>query len=262
MDARRIVPAPPAWLTLAENRAVFEFGAFLAASPILRMIGRGDRHPVLVLPGFTAGDRSTEPLRWFLRGQGYWVHGWSLGRNLGPTRAVVNGLDNRLAYVHSRHDRRVTLVGWSLGGIYARMLARKHPDLVRQVITLGTPFQLRMGDHSAAEPVWKLVEPNLEPGAIDHLYLPEPQKQPLSVPATSIYSKSDGVVRWYTCIDSPGDNRENIEVRGSHSGLGWNPAVLVAVADRLAQREGSWKPFSAPLGLTHLFPRPEQYRAA
>lgn len=262
MDARRIVPAPPAWLTLAEQRAVFEFGAFLAASPLLRVIGRGDRHPVLVLPGFTAGDRSTEPLRWFLRGQGYWVHGWSLGRNLGPTREVVNGLDSRIGYVHARHQRRVTLVGWSLGGLYARMLARKHPDLVRQVITLGSPFQLRMGDRSAAEPIVKLVQQRFEPGALEDFLIPEPEKLPLGVPATSIYSKTDGVVRWYTCIDTPGDRRENIEVRGSHSGLGWNPAVLMAVSDRLAQREGSWRPFRAPPGFGHLFPRPEHYRAA
>jgi hypothetical protein len=94
------------------------------------------------------------------------------------------------------------------------------------------------------------------------MYLPEDDKPPLSVPSTAIYSRTDGVVRWYTCIERAGDLRENIEVRGSHSGLGWNPAVLVAIGDRLAQPEGTWRPFRPPCGTAHLFPRPDVYRQA
>lgn len=262
MSPRPHVPAPPAWLTLLEQRALFELGAFVAASPALRLVGRGDRHPVLVLPGFTASDRSTQPLRWFLRGQGYWVHGWSLGRNLGPTPRVVDGLDARLTYVFGRHRRRVSLVGWSLGGIYARALARRHPHMVRQVITLGSPFQLRDGDTSAAHALWQRLSPGFDDRTVDELMVPEADKVPLSVPSTAIYSRSDGVVRWYTCLERPGPMRENIEVRGSHSGLGFNPAVLGAVADRLAQREGHWRPFRPPPGAGMLYPRPEHYRAA
>lgn len=100
---------------------MFELGAAVAAAPWLRLIGRGDNHPVLILPGFLADDPSTAPLRYILRGQGYWVHGWQLGRNLGPTAHVVDGLIERLHALHDRHDAPVSLVGWSLGGIYSTL---------------------------------------------------------------------------------------------------------------------------------------------
>ena len=246
---------------MLEHRAVYELGAFVAASPFLRLLGRGDRHPVLVLPGFTASDRSTEPLRWFLRGQGYFVHGWRLGRNVGPTRRIMTGIDARLFELHERHGRPVSIIGWSLGGIYARELARRHPSMVRQVITLGTPFRLAEGDHSAAEPMWQQLEPYFVE-ELAALRAPEPDKPPLLVPSTAIYTRTDGIVRWHTCIDAEGPRRENIEVYGSHSGLGVNPAVFIAIADRLSQREGSWKPFKPPLGSGPMFPRAVIWNAA
>lgn len=241
---------------------MFELGAFLAASPILRLIGRGDRHPVLVLPGFTADDRSTVPLRWFLRGQGYWTHGWHLGSNLGPTPRTLQGIEARLDEIYERHERKVTLIGWSLGGIYARMLARRAPDKVRQVITLGSPFRMVEGDRSHADRLWRVFEPGFSPSAMESLVMDEDRKPALEVPSTAIYSRTDGVVKWYMCIERAGDLRENIEVRSSHVGLGWNPAVLVAIADRLAQPEGTWRPFRAPLASSYLFPRADVYRAA
>ena len=248
-------------LTLLEHRALYELGAFFAASPFLRLLGRGDRHPVLVLPGFTAGDRSTEPMRWFLRGQGYYVHGWHLGRNVGPTRRIMTGIDARLFELHERHDRTVSIIGWSLGGIYARELARRHPHMVRQVITLGTPFRLIEGDHSAAEPIWQQLEPYFVE-ELSAMRMPEEHKPRLAVPSTAIYTRTDGIVRWHTCIEAEGPQRENIEVHGSHSGLGVNPAALIAIADRLGQREGMWKPFKPPLGTSGFFPRAATWHAA
>jgi pimeloyl-ACP methyl ester carboxylesterase len=255
------IEAPKWWLTVSESRAWFELGAFAAASPALRLLGRGDRHPVLVLPGFTASDRSTEPLRWFLRGQGYWTHGWRLGRNMGPTQKILTGLGHRLQELHDRHDRPVSLVGWSLGGIYARELARRHPERVRLVITMGSPFRMEPGDRSAAEAVWNVARRRFS-REMGGLLDPEHTKVPLAVPSTSIYTRTDGIVRWFTCLESEGERRESIEVRGSHSGLGFNPAVLTAVADRLAQREGHWQPFSPPWPLRYLYPEATTYRAA
>jgi pimeloyl-ACP methyl ester carboxylesterase len=245
---------------MMESRAVFELGAFLAASPMLRCLGRGDRHPVLVLPGFTGDDRSTEPLRWFLRSQGFWAHAWHLGPNLGPTTRTLDGLSERLGTLHDRHGMQVTVVGWSLGGIYARHLARLHPEMVRQVITLGSPFRMREGDKSAATPLWDALSPGFAVEMAGML-VPEADKPPLTVPATAIYTRSDGVVRWWTCLESEGPTRENIEVRGSHSGLGFNPAALYAVADRLAQPDGTWTPFRAPIGMRHLYPKAATFRS-
>ena len=255
------VRGPSARLLALEQFAVLELGAFMAASPFLRVVGRGDRHPVLVIPGFTASDRSTAPLRATLRSQGYWVHGWGLGRNLGPTPDIVAGIEQRLLSLHERHGVKVSLVGWSLGGIYARELARRHPRAVRQVITLGSPFQMRDGDRSSASYIadqlsdkWTWLNDDRE--------LAEDRRIPLHVPVTNIYTRTDGVVRWHTCIDADGPMRENIEVRGSHVGLGVNPTALVAISDRLAQPEGEWKPFAPPCYLAHAYPPPVWHKAS
>jgi pimeloyl-ACP methyl ester carboxylesterase len=254
--ARLDPPAP--LLRLLESRAVFELGAVAAAAPWLRLIGRGDDHPVLVLPGFLAGDPSTAPLRGILRGQGYWVHGWNLGRNLGPTPEIVDGLIERLHALHDHHGAPVSLVGWSLGGIYARRLARRYPVLVRQVITLGSPFRITPDQRSAVSGIYQRLQ-GRHVGTVDEI-LPGFENGPLAVPTTAIYTRTDGVVRWWQCIESTGPHRENIEVRGSHSGLGFNPAVIVAISDRLAQRPGEWRPFRPPVGMGHFYPHPADYR--
>jgi pimeloyl-ACP methyl ester carboxylesterase len=259
VSERNPAEAPPWWQTVAETRAAFELGAFVAASPALRLIGRGDRHPVLVLPGFTSTDISTGPLRWFLRGQGYWAHGWHLGRNLGPTRHVLTGLEERFRYVHERHHRPVSIVGWSLGGIYARMLAQRHPDMVRQVITLGSPFRMEAGDHTALDPIWNRVSSTFVP---EMTRLRQDMRSELQVPSTALFTKSDGIVDWHSCVEFPGDRRESIEVFGSHSGLAFNPAVLIAIADRLHQSEGTWRPFRPPPGMSRLYGRPRTPQTA
>src|SRR5918998_641019 len=127
---------------LLESRAVLEFGAFAASAPALQLAPKGDGHPVLVLPGLAASDESTRPLRWFLRSRGYHTHGWRLGRNTGPSDRIRKGLRDRVRGIADQHGRPISLVGWSLGGIYAREIARLAPDAVRQVITLGSPFRL------------------------------------------------------------------------------------------------------------------------
>ncbi len=249
--------APSPALTMLEGRALFEIGALGAASPLLRLAGRGDRHPVLVLPGFTADDRSTRPLRSLLRAQGYWTHGWGLGRNLGPTPGVVEGMLERFDQVHQRHGRKVSLIGWSLGGVFARELARAAPDAVRQVVTLGSPFRMNPGDRSAASALWDSLERFHDGTMADRE--PEDERDPFPVPTTAIYTRTDGVVHWWQCIETDGPQRENIEVRGSHSGLGFNPSVAYAVLDRLAQPEDDWRPFRAPLWLRRGYPRPEAW---
>jgi hypothetical protein len=132
---------------------------------------------------------------------------------------------------------------------------------VRQVITLGSPFRLREGDRTNASALADRLAHRFVAMSEDAA-LPEDERRPLTVPVTNIYTRTDGVVRWHVCIDTEGPQRENIEVRGSHTGLGHNPAVVVAITDRLAQREGEWRPFRPPRHLAQLYPRPEWHDAA
>ncbi len=239
MTAAHETIAPPSrLLLLAEGRALWELGSSMALWPLLQLAPRGDGHPVLVLPGLVAGDGSTTVLRSYLRSRGYDAHGWGLGRNLGPRRGIEEGMLEKLASLHERSARKVSLVGWSLGGVYARLLAARKPELVRGVITLGSPFK----GSARATHAWRVYEgvsgqSSEDPRRMAHV-MPTPP-----VPTTSIYSRSDGVVAWRCSVEDAGPQAENIEVIASHLGLGAHPAVLYAIADRLAQPEGQWKPF-------------------
>jgi pimeloyl-ACP methyl ester carboxylesterase len=247
----------PSWpLYLSEpGRAAADLGLFLAARPALQCLPSGDGHPVLVLPGLLADDASTRIMRRTLRRLGYRVHGWRLGRNIGPTEECVNGMRDRVAELSDRYGRPMSIVGWSLGGIFARDIARRTPESVRQVITLGSPFRLERGSQTRAQRVFDRYS-HLH---VEHRNFPlEADGLPLGVPATSIYSHLDGIVHWQACLNLPGERCENIAVYASHLGLGHHPAVLYAIADRLAQPEGTWEPFHAPLFLRPAFPRPDE----
>ena len=210
---------------------------------------------MLVLPGFTASDISTIPLRWTLRTHGYWTHGWRLGRNMGPTDHVVSGLRERLEMLYERSGQKISLIGWSLGGLFARLLAREYPEAIRQVIAMGSPIQMLETDGSVAKPVWDQVH-HLHDGELDMLGVPEIDRPPLAMPSTSIYTRTDGVVRWETCLIPTGPMAENIEVYSSHIGLGFNPTVSYVVLDRLSQPPDDWKLFRAPKVLRQLYPKP------
>ena len=234
---------PRRGLFVLEGRAFFELAALLPAYPVLRRAPRGDGHAVLVLPGFLADDFSTRALRGFLRSRGYSAHGWRLGRNLGPNPELIGHLVERFRELRNRSERKLTLIGWSLGGVYARELARNFPSDVRQVITLASPFR----DLSATS-----VPPLLRRFGSRHRPANDSQRaqlgEPIPVPATAIYSKTDGIAAWQSCMEPPGPLSENIEVESSHLGIGHHPVVLLTIADRLAQPEGEWQPFQVPAG--------------
>lgn len=242
MSGTTPIGRPRAGLLLLEGRALLELAALLPAYPLLRRAPRGDGHPVLVLPGFLASDLSTRALRGFLRDRGYDARGWGLGRNHGPSPDAAVAMASALQALHERHRRRVSLVGWSLGGVYARELARRFPELVRQVITLASPF--RDVEASNVPHFLRSRARTLPDEAERRLRLGDP----LPVPATAIYSRTDGVVAWQSCREQPGPSAENIEVEASHCGIGHHPVVLLTIAERLAQREGAWQPFVPPRG--------------
>jgi pimeloyl-ACP methyl ester carboxylesterase len=253
MSAGEAVRRPSLLLQLLEARAFSELGAYAGCYPFLRMAPRGDGHPVLVLPGFLASGSSTFPLRHLLKALGYRGHRWKLGLNLGPVGYKEQEILWRLKELRHRYDRKVSLIGWSLGGVYARELAWMVPEDVRMVITLGSPFR----HHDATAVTW-LYE-DVTGQAKEHMdeRMRERMDRPPPVPSTAIYSRTDGVVNWRCSVERKGEFAENIRVPGSHCGLGHNPAALWAIADRLAQPEGEWRPFRRG-GLRRLFyPEPD-----
>lgn len=248
---------PPSRLLFAlELRAFPELGGFVASLPLLTALApRGDGHPVLVLPGLVTSDRSTVPLRTFLKGRGYATYGWALGRNYGPLPGFEDKMLDRVKQLADKHGRKVSLVGWSLGGIYARQLAKMLPDEVRGVITLGSPFN---GDPRATN-AWKLYEFTSGHKVDDrerHMGGAISDSPP--VPTTAIYSRSDGICAWQSCVENDLPHTESIEVEASHCGLGHHPAVVYAVADRLAQPEGQWKKFDRSGFKALFYPDPKR----
>jgi pimeloyl-ACP methyl ester carboxylesterase len=242
---------PPGFgLLLAEARGIFELNASLLLSPLLMRAPAGDGHPVLTLPGFLASDLSMAPMRRYLKELGYDTYAWKMGRNVGGVTRMRIALRHRLAEIHAATGRKVSLVGWSLGGVYARDLALQMPDMVRYVVTLGSPFA---GDVRATNAT-QLYEALSGEAVEDNSELRNAIAGDLPMPATSIYSRADGIVNWRTCILRPSDTAENIEVHlASHVGLGVNPAALWAVADRLAQPEGQFSQFdpSGPFAIAY-----------
>jgi len=240
--------APNAWLLMLEGRAPWEYAALLASLPWMKKLPQGDGHPVLVFPGLGAHDVTTAPLRTLLDSLGYSTQGWSQGFNFGPRAGVLERCEADLVELQRRHGRKVSLIGWSLGGIYARELAKLRPELARCVVTLGTPFT----GHPRATNAWRFFEMVSGQTVADDHELLQQIRQPPPVPTTSIYSKSDGVVAWRCSVNEPSPLAENIEVQASHIGLGVNPIALYALADRLAQPEGEWTPFE-PKGARRWF---------
>lgn len=203
---------------------------------------QGDGHPVLIYPGLGASSLATSALRAHLRTCKFLPHDWELGVNTGPSGAFDDWLPTlveRVRTLQALHGRKVSLVGWSLGGIYAREVAKACPDSVRQVITLATPHKALAGANHA-ETIFRMLggdTSQLTPDLLARLGARPP------VPVTSIYSRSDGVVCWRGCLEQAGPDAENIAVHASHLGMPSHPDVLRIVADRLAQPEGRWRPY-------------------
>ncbi|TAE36084.1 MAG: alpha/beta hydrolase [Runella slithyformis] len=189
---------------------------------------RANPHPVMVVPGFLGSDLSTFFLRKFIADLGYPVQKWGLGRNLADLNDLTL-LAQKLAALHAQYQQKVTLIGWSLGGVYVRELAKQNPEAVRQVITMGSPFKnIEAPNH--ARWIFDLIgkKNQLDPAFIAKLPAPAP------VPTVAIYTKQDGVVAWTTCMETPSALHRNVEVWGSHCGLVFNPQVCQVIEESLA----------------------------
>ena len=241
---RRPATPPPLFWRLTEGRAIFELGAFRLLRRQMRRLPKGDGHPVLFLPGFLASDSSTKPMRALFSDLGYQTFGWELGRNIKFTAARAADMAARLEQVYEQAGQSVSLIGWSLGGTFARELAKGQPEKVRQVISLGSPIS---GDrrHASSRRLFELFnDTDLLDGSENDLF--SDLSEPPPVPTSAIFTRTDGVVSWRGSVQHPRigrDDIENIVVPASHIGLGVNPLVMLVMADRLAQPETAWKPF-------------------
>ncbi|WP_395700864.1 esterase/lipase family protein [Aquabacterium sp.] len=230
---------PGPFQLMLEARAPWEWAALLAATPWLRQLPVGDGHPVIVFPGLGATDFTTAPLRAFLSDRGYTAYPWKQGFNFGPRHGVLDALREQLRHTAGRHREKVSLIGWSLGGVYARELAKEMPELARCVITLGSPFS----GHPRATNAWRFYEMVSGQSVAHDPALIAQLRVPPSVPTTSIYSKTDGVVAWQCSLNEGEPHTENIEVHASHVGMGMNPLALYVISDRLQQDPQRWQRF-------------------
>jgi len=245
--------APSMRLLLTEPaRSLADLATLPLAASWLSIAPRGDGHGVLVLPGLLATDTSTVVLRRFLRLLGYQVRGWDLGRNLGPTDDVLDEMPVRLAELVSQTHGPVSVIGWSLGGIYARELARQQPAQVRRVITLGSPFALTEGQRSHADRAYQRHNTLYANG---RLPTREQVSMPINVPSTAVYSRRDGIVPWHACIEPETEMHQNVEVRCAHLGFGVDQATLWLIADRLAVPRGDRSKFQPPGPFRSLYPK-------
>jgi pimeloyl-ACP methyl ester carboxylesterase len=246
---------PRLLLQLLEPRALLEAAALPWLLPALALAPRGDGHPVLLLPGFMADEATLVALKLFLENRGYEVQTWGFGRNVGFTSRHAKALEQKIRYMHYRSGRKVSLVGWSLGGMFAMYGAHEAPECIRSVITLGSPVTIDPAGSQSMPLIKALYRLVAHPmGTAAHathrraktLRLPKA----LPAPITCIYSLTDGVVPpQEATIDGVPGLHENVRVPGSHLGLGFNSLVLWIVADRLAQPEGEWRPFE-PAGVS------------
>lgn len=229
------------------HRAALELGGLYAGWGMIRdKLPKGDGHPVLFFPGFLTNDGYTSALRERVADAGFKTYTWDNGYNLGLDADTATHLAQRLKQVFDENGgKKVSLVGYSLGGLYARELAREFPEMVRSVVTLGTPFGNMDNPSEATSLPLEKIYHFFTPGSahLSQADIGARSLTPPPVPTTSIYSRNDGVVKWQSSLNPKAAKVENIEVYGSHLGMTVNPLTMATVIDRLAQKPSGWKAF-------------------
>ena len=226
------IEPPAASGVVREALCLFELSRLLVSFPFLFNQPRGKRQPVIIFPPHGTGDGSTALLKAYLRLLGYRARGWGLGRNSGKIALLLPRALRRVASFAKRSNQKVALIGWSFGGYVARELARERPDLISCVITLGTPV-VGGPKYTALSEKYRKLGMDIEAIATEIEF--RSQASPLETPIVAIYSRSDPIVAWQACIDRRTPNVEHVEVRTTHYGFGFSPAVYRIIAQCLAQ---------------------------
>ncbi len=239
------ITRPSLWKYIGEHIKVwFEVFRFLRFKRHFKPKADGDGHPVLVIPGFMTTDWSTRTYRSYIDEFGYQSYGWGLGRNLGDI-SELNILEEKIDELYDKHQEPVSLVGWSLGGVYARQLAKVKSAKVRQVITVCSPFA-GIDQPNNAKWLFNLVSVGTEVSEADKQKWTQDIPSPAPVPTTALFSKDDGIVPWAACMECEEDNlHQNVEIKGTHFGLGFKPSVLHITQDRLKYTKENWPPYKA-----------------
>lgn len=223
----------PSWrLLLLETRMFPELARAWLSPGALRDLPRGAGQAVMVVPGFGASDFHTRLLRRGLKQLGYDVHGWGLGLNTGMNSQVRKALAARVTELQAQSGRKVSLVGWSLGGVFVRELARQLPEKIAQIFTLGSPINITPAANNML-PLFKLMNRG-KPVKLDMEGFLR-RAEPPPVRCTALHSKSDGIVAWQTACEPEAANTENVEVSGSHFGMVCNAQVVREIALRLSE---------------------------
>ncbi|MEZ5006587.1 MAG: alpha/beta fold hydrolase [Chitinophagales bacterium] len=240
MDVSQI-KVPSVKRLLLEPLGVSELVNVIPAWSLMESLPRGNGEPVMVVPGLTTNDLSTKIVRSFLNYKGFTAYGWELGFNLTYNEKLEKKLIARVDELYEKHQQKITLIGWSLGGITIRILAKHAPEKIKQVISLGAPFTNIKGKTYVSW--WGSLVARQRVKNFNEVWTREAAEQPL-MPSTSIYSKNDGMVSWQYCIDwETGPKTQNIEVYCNHLGFGMTPTVWAILVDRLLQSEENWQLF-------------------
>ncbi|MGJ8593187.1 MAG: alpha/beta hydrolase [Aquaticitalea sp.] len=232
-DINHKIPEPPVFNMIMESRSLLEWASIYAIYPFIpkRMEGKGK--PVLLIPPYLGDDYSTSFVRKYLKSLGFHTYKWDMGFNMVKSHYIPR-LEEKLDDIYQQHNEKVSIVGWSGGGIFAKIMANRHPNQVEQILTIGSPI---WGVMDMKTPVYGLLEffrgKSLKERNARFLAELEPIPD---VPITCIYTKTDGLVPWKHCMEAESyrKNIKNIEVYGSHSGLGANASVLLLTANALS----------------------------
>jgi len=227
------IPSPPLFNMFMESRSLLEWSTIYCLYPLIPKRIKGKGKPVLLIPPYLGDDSSTSFVRKYLSSLGFKTYKWELGFNMVKSHYIPR-LEEKLADIYQEHQEKVSIVGWSGGGIFAKIMANRHPDQVEQILTIGSPI---WGVMDMKTPVYGLMEffrgKSLKER--NERFLAELEPIP-TVPVTCIYTKTDGLVPWKHCMEAATFRKDikNIEVYGSHSGMGANASVLLVTANMLS----------------------------